>query len=187
MKRVVVTRVGNPVIRRTTVHYGECQKNHAASMGGYSVDGCREFLASSGEGTDGAFTCAACGCHRSFHKRQERVVTESLKIHENGACRKIAKLTVKHRNTTQITEKPEEGVGGGRKTEENAGGEDGKERSSGEGEAILTSFVYVRRVVAWMVEDGEAVTTSDGVVVVVCEGVDGGGLFSLNVDPSLSL
>ncbi|CAG7872554.1 unnamed protein product [Brassica rapa] len=31
------------------VRYGECQKNHAAAVGGYAVDGCREFMASNGE------------------------------------------------------------------------------------------------------------------------------------------
>ncbi|KAH0451712.1 hypothetical protein IEQ34_019011 [Dendrobium chrysotoxum] len=44
--------------------YGECRKNHAASAGGYVVDGCREFMAG---GEDG-LKCAACGCHRSFHR-----------------------------------------------------------------------------------------------------------------------
>ncbi|XP_028763458.1 mini zinc finger protein 2-like [Neltuma alba] len=70
MKKVV-TRVNNTVVRN--VRYGECQKNHAASTGGYAVDGCREFMASSGEGTSDALTCAACGCHRNFHKRHEQV------------------------------------------------------------------------------------------------------------------
>lgn len=55
---------------RRVVRYGECQKNHAASIGGHAVDGCREFMAGAGEeGTSGALTCAACGCHRSFHRR----------------------------------------------------------------------------------------------------------------------
>ncbi|PQP93105.1 mini zinc finger protein 3 [Prunus yedoensis var. nudiflora] len=49
-----------------TVRYGECQKNHAANLGGYAVDGCREFMASGEEGTTEALTCAACGCHRIF-------------------------------------------------------------------------------------------------------------------------
>ncbi|CAI0388504.1 unnamed protein product [Linum tenue] len=54
-----------------SVRYGECQKNHAASVGGYAVDGCREFMASNGEeGTTAALTCAACGCHRNFHRRE---------------------------------------------------------------------------------------------------------------------
>ncbi|KAM5570762.1 mini zinc finger protein 3-like [Rosa sericea] len=53
-----------------TVRYGECQKNHAANIGGYAVDGCREFMASGQEGTAEALTCAACGCHRNFHRRE---------------------------------------------------------------------------------------------------------------------
>ncbi|PHU25502.1 Mini zinc finger protein 1 [Capsicum chinense] len=52
------------------VRYKECQKNHAASVGGYAVDGCREFMPSGDEGTDSAFICAACGCHRNFHRRE---------------------------------------------------------------------------------------------------------------------
>ncbi|CAN8304780.1 unnamed protein product [Cochlearia groenlandica] len=58
----------------SNVLYVECQKNHAANIGGYAVDGCREFLASGGRGGDDALTCAACGCHRSFHRRE--VLTE---------------------------------------------------------------------------------------------------------------
>ncbi|XP_073017237.1 mini zinc finger protein 2-like [Primulina eburnea] len=54
-----------------TVRYGECQKNHAANVGGYAVDGCREFMAAGEEGTSGALACAACGCHRNFHRRVE--------------------------------------------------------------------------------------------------------------------
>lgn len=54
-----------------SVRYGECQKNHAAGVGGYAVDGCREFMPSGGD--EGAsLTCAACGCHRNFHRREDR-------------------------------------------------------------------------------------------------------------------
>lgn len=63
-----------------SVRYAECQKNHAASLGGYAVDGCREFMASGEEGTSGALTCAACGCHRNFHRKEvesTEVVSES--------------------------------------------------------------------------------------------------------------
>lgn len=62
-----------------SVRYAECQKNHAANIGGYAVDGCREFLASGDDGTTAALTCAACGCHRSFHRREVRteVVSDS--------------------------------------------------------------------------------------------------------------
>jgi ZF-HD homeobox protein with Cys/His-rich dimerization domain len=51
------------------VRYGECRRNHAARTGGHAVDGCRQFLAAGEEGTGGALRCAACGCHRSFHRR----------------------------------------------------------------------------------------------------------------------
>ncbi|KAI3777550.1 hypothetical protein L1987_47350 [Smallanthus sonchifolius] len=52
------------------VRYGECQKNHAANVGGYAIDGCREFMAGGEEGTTAAVMCVACGCHRSFHRRE---------------------------------------------------------------------------------------------------------------------
>ncbi|KAK9684554.1 hypothetical protein RND81_10G217800 [Saponaria officinalis] len=63
----------------TVVRYGECQKNHAASIGGYAVDGCREFMASGAEGTSSALVCAACSCHRNFHRKEvdTEVVCES--------------------------------------------------------------------------------------------------------------
>ncbi|KAK6913255.1 ZF-HD homeobox protein, Cys/His-rich dimerization domain [Dillenia turbinata] len=73
MKRqVVVKREDSNTSSLTyrSVRYKECQKNHAANMGGYAVDGCREFMATGKEGTDAAFICAACGCHRSFHRRE---------------------------------------------------------------------------------------------------------------------
>ncbi|CAK7327991.1 unnamed protein product [Dovyalis caffra] len=77
-KRQVVVRRSEEPSRSSTissstvrnVKYGECQKNHAASVGGYAVDGCREFMASGEEGTAAALTCAACGCHRNFHRRE---------------------------------------------------------------------------------------------------------------------
>ncbi|KAF8648869.1 hypothetical protein HU200_064572 [Digitaria exilis] len=53
------------------VQYRECQRNHAAAIGGYAVDGCREFMASGAEGTAAALMCAACACHRSFHRREQ--------------------------------------------------------------------------------------------------------------------
>ncbi|XP_051123305.1 mini zinc finger protein 2-like [Andrographis paniculata] len=72
-RQIVIRREGSrssssPVVR--TVRYGECQRNHAATIGGYAVDGCREFMAGGPEGTAMAFSCAACGCHRSFHRRE---------------------------------------------------------------------------------------------------------------------
>ncbi|KAL8145457.1 hypothetical protein AgCh_003576 [Apium graveolens] len=50
--------------------YKECLKNHAVSIGGHALDGCREFMASGDEGTLDALRCAACNCHRNFHRKQ---------------------------------------------------------------------------------------------------------------------
>jgi ZF-HD class homeobox domain-containing protein len=46
--------------------YHECLRNHAAAAGGHVVDGCCEFMPASAEDP---LACAACGCHRSFHRR----------------------------------------------------------------------------------------------------------------------
>ncbi|ESQ41491.1 hypothetical protein EUTSA_v10016088mg [Eutrema salsugineum] len=53
--------------------YKECLKNHAAGIGGHALDGCGEFMPSlSFNSNDPAsLTCAACGCHRNFHRREE--------------------------------------------------------------------------------------------------------------------
>ncbi|KAL3845952.1 hypothetical protein ACJIZ3_003355 [Penstemon smallii] len=67
MKKRVV-RIEGPQIVRTT-RYAECQKNQAVNIGGHAVDGCREFMAGGQEGTDASLSCAACGCHRNFHRR----------------------------------------------------------------------------------------------------------------------
>ncbi|KAE8672513.1 Mini zinc finger protein 2 [Hibiscus syriacus] len=88
-KRQVVVRRKEPARSTTTirsVRYGECQRNHAASVGGYVVDGCREFMASGDEGTSGALTCAACGCHRNFHRKEieTEVVSECSSPHNSS-------------------------------------------------------------------------------------------------------
>ncbi|XP_075497473.1 zinc-finger homeodomain protein 9-like [Primulina tabacum] len=53
------------------VTYKECLKNHAAALGGHAVDGCGEFMPSSNSSSSDptSFKCAACGCHRNFHRR----------------------------------------------------------------------------------------------------------------------
>ncbi|XP_077213263.1 zinc-finger homeodomain protein 11-like [Tasmannia lanceolata] len=50
-----------------TLYYKECLKNHAATLGGHALDGCGEFMPSSSDPT--SLKCAACGCHRNFHRR----------------------------------------------------------------------------------------------------------------------
>ncbi|KAI4346411.1 hypothetical protein L6164_007308 [Bauhinia variegata] len=54
------------------VTYKECLKNHAASLGGHALDGCGEFMPSpNASPTDPtSLKCAACGCHRNFHRRE---------------------------------------------------------------------------------------------------------------------
>ncbi|KAI0495520.1 hypothetical protein KFK09_021821 [Dendrobium nobile] len=51
------------------VRYRECLKNHAVAIGGHAVDGCGEFTAAGEEGTIDALRCAACNCHRNFHRK----------------------------------------------------------------------------------------------------------------------
>ncbi|KAI3813204.1 hypothetical protein L1987_17922 [Smallanthus sonchifolius] len=63
---------------RVHVRYGECQRNHAANVGGYAVDGCREFMAVNDE-EEGSLTCAACGCHRNFHRRVVETEVEAVR------------------------------------------------------------------------------------------------------------
>nr|ABY61023.1 zinc finger homeodomain protein 1 [Saruma henryi] len=50
--------------------YRECLKNHAVNIGGHAVDGCGEFMAAGEEGTLDALKCAACNCHRNFHRKE---------------------------------------------------------------------------------------------------------------------
>ncbi|KAH6763127.1 hypothetical protein C2S52_020560 [Perilla frutescens var. hirtella] len=61
------------------VAYKECMKNHAAAIGGHAVDGCGEFMPSpSSTATDPtSLTCAACGCHRNFHRRDPESPTSA--------------------------------------------------------------------------------------------------------------
>ncbi|XP_059631947.1 zinc-finger homeodomain protein 2-like [Cornus florida] len=46
--------------------YRHCMRNHAAAIGGHANDGCGEFMPSSAD----PLTCAACGCHRNFHRKE---------------------------------------------------------------------------------------------------------------------
>ncbi|KAJ3692501.1 hypothetical protein LUZ60_012851 [Juncus effusus] len=62
-----------------TWQYRECQRNHAAGVGGHVVDGCCEFML----GDDVTLKCAACGCHRSFHRKEP---TSASEYPNNGAA-----------------------------------------------------------------------------------------------------
>ncbi|XP_010442119.1 PREDICTED: zinc-finger homeodomain protein 13-like [Camelina sativa] len=56
-------------------HYGECRKNHAADIGTTAYDGCGEFVTAAEEEEDQSLNCAACGCHRNFHR--EELITDN--------------------------------------------------------------------------------------------------------------
>ncbi|KAL9334810.1 hypothetical protein Peur_071991 [Populus x canadensis] len=47
--------------------YKECLRNHAASLGSYATDGCGEFTLD--DTSVSTLQCAACGCHRNFHRK----------------------------------------------------------------------------------------------------------------------
>lgn len=60
----------NNIIIPSSVRYRECLKNHAASTGGHVLDGCGEFMPGGEDGTPEALKCAACECHRNFHRKE---------------------------------------------------------------------------------------------------------------------
>ncbi|KAG6426277.1 hypothetical protein SASPL_110498 [Salvia splendens] len=50
--------------------FKECMKNHAANIGGHAVDGCGEYMPMPPRSAVPiSLICAACGCHRNFHRR----------------------------------------------------------------------------------------------------------------------
>ncbi|KAE8696178.1 Zinc-finger homeodomain protein 10 [Hibiscus syriacus] len=65
----------NPHSPPIVITYKECLKNHAATLGGHALDGCGEFMPSpTSAPTDPTYLkCAACGCHRNFHRREPEV------------------------------------------------------------------------------------------------------------------
>ncbi|KAK4262164.1 hypothetical protein QN277_027751 [Acacia crassicarpa] len=65
-----ITPIASRSNPRPAIRYRECLKNHAASMGRHVVDGCGEFTPSGEEGTAQSLRCAACDCHRNFHRKE---------------------------------------------------------------------------------------------------------------------
>lgn len=64
---------GSSAARKTgggSIRYRECLKNHAIGIGGQAVDGCGEFMPAGEEGSIDALKCAACNCHRNFHRKE---------------------------------------------------------------------------------------------------------------------
>ncbi|OIW10603.1 hypothetical protein TanjilG_15975 [Lupinus angustifolius] len=62
--------VPQPLRSSNKARYRECLKNHAVSLGGNALDGCGEFMPAGIEGTLDALKCAACNCHRNFHRKE---------------------------------------------------------------------------------------------------------------------
>lgn len=62
----------NSISISMVISYRECLKNHAATVGGHALDGCGEFMPSvtSTPADPTSLNCAACGCHRNFHRRE---------------------------------------------------------------------------------------------------------------------
>lgn len=71
--------------------YRECLKNHAISIGGHVVDGCGEFMPRGDEDTPEFFRCAACSCHRNFHRKE-------IVAHGGGELGYMANFQYNHRN-----------------------------------------------------------------------------------------
>ncbi|XP_051140628.1 zinc-finger homeodomain protein 10-like [Andrographis paniculata] len=79
----------------TMFRYMECLKNHAAALGGNARDGCGEFLPAGEDGTIEALRCAACNCHRNFHRKihlqhqamgEELTPLRAIQAEEGGAA-----------------------------------------------------------------------------------------------------
>ncbi|GER40018.1 homeobox protein 24 [Striga asiatica] len=81
------------------VVYKECLKNHAASMGAHVIDGCGEFMPGGQDGTPEALRCAACDCHRNFHRKEP----DSENHHHPGAANNSSSS---HRRITPTSAPP---------------------------------------------------------------------------------
>ncbi|PIA56276.1 hypothetical protein AQUCO_00700544v1 [Aquilegia coerulea] len=62
--------VRNSGLKAAKCRYKDCMKNHAAIVGGHAVDGCGEFMPAGPDGTIESLKCAACNCHRNFHRKE---------------------------------------------------------------------------------------------------------------------
>ncbi|KAM3377704.1 zinc-finger homeodomain protein 3 [Capsicum galapagoense] len=70
--------------KHLVVKYLECMHNYAASSMSYIFDGCGEFCPAGAQGTPDFFICAACQCHRSFHRKMEVEVESEAELPING-------------------------------------------------------------------------------------------------------
>ncbi|KAK1435456.1 hypothetical protein QVD17_01219 [Tagetes erecta] len=76
------TAIGNSGRKSGGYRYKECLKNHALSIGGHALDGCGEFMAAGDDGTLDGLKCAACNCHRNFHRKELDTQQQQLQHHQ---------------------------------------------------------------------------------------------------------
>ncbi|KAF5181006.1 Zinc-finger homeodomain protein [Thalictrum thalictroides] len=69
-RMAMASGVRNSGLKAATCRYKDCMKNHAAIVGGHAVDGCGEFMPAGPDGTVESLKCAACNCHRNFHRKE---------------------------------------------------------------------------------------------------------------------
>ncbi|KAL7235780.1 hypothetical protein ACSBR1_019130 [Camellia fascicularis] len=60
---------------RVTITYMECRRNYAAHTAGLAVDGCLLYVKITDPTVQNqeSYICATCGCHQSFHRKQEEL------------------------------------------------------------------------------------------------------------------
>lgn len=84
--------ITRPVVT-VVVRYRECLKNHAANKGTHVLDGCGEFMPGGEDDTPEALKCAACECHRSFHRREVEGESQSG-YHTHNPTPRIAAVQI---------------------------------------------------------------------------------------------
>ncbi|KAK4339900.1 hypothetical protein RND71_041362 [Anisodus tanguticus] len=60
--------------------YFECMHNFAARSMGHVLDGCGEFCPTGAPGAPESLICAACHCHRNFHRKVEVEVEAGVEL-----------------------------------------------------------------------------------------------------------
>lgn len=110
-------------LRSSVTRYRECLKNHAVNIGGHALDGCGEFMPAGMEGTLDALKCAACTCHRNFHRKETTTTTTGAFYHRTPAVYLHAppRQVVAARPSTSSGE-IDDGGGGRERRESGSGG-----------------------------------------------------------------
>ncbi|KAD4586217.1 hypothetical protein E3N88_23818 [Mikania micrantha] len=78
-----IRNTGNQAFR-----YGECTKNHASAINLKAFDGCLEFMPAGDVGTLEALMCAACSCHRNFHRKEPIMQIEPAAFQQHDIPRR---------------------------------------------------------------------------------------------------